>query len=184
LMPRVVEANDIGIVSAYHLFTFKRITKTFRYNLTSDLNYRIERKLSSNRRYRNTLLPEGYNPRSIALAKELRAGMSSDEDYPAVLLNRYVKEEFTYTLKPPTLGLHTVDDFYLGTKSGFCEHFASSFVFMMRAAGIPVRIVVGYQGVSTTPRETTSPRTTLMPTPGQKCGSWVEVGYVLTRPLR
>jgi len=146
LMPRVIEANDIGMVSAYHLFTFQRISSAFRYNVTSDLDYRIERKLSRNRHYRNTRLPEGYNPRSVALAKALRAEVNLDEDYAAVLLNRYVQEDFTYTLKPPTLGLHSVDDFFLGTKSGFCEHFASSFVFMMRAAGIPARIVVGYQG--------------------------------------
>lgn len=135
LMPRVIEANDIGIVSAYHLFTFQRISSAFRYNVISDLDYIIERKLSRNRHYRNALLPEGYNPKSVALAKALRAEVNLDEDYAATLLNRYVQEDFTCTIKPPPLDLHTVDDFFLGTKSGFCGHFASSFVFMMRAAG-------------------------------------------------
>jgi hypothetical protein len=55
-------------------------------------------------------------------------------------------EEFTYTLRPPQLGLHSVDEFLFKTKSGFCEHFAGSFTFIMRAAGIPARIVAGYQG--------------------------------------
>ncbi|MEY3201330.1 MAG: hypothetical protein RIR70_880, partial [Pseudomonadota bacterium] len=52
----------------------------------------------------------------------------------------------TYTLSPPQLGINPIDDFLFETKRGFCEHFASSFVFLMRAAGIPARVVTGYQG--------------------------------------
>ncbi len=56
------------------------------------------------------------------------------------------REGFQYTLSPPPLGINEVDDFLFGTRKGFCEHFASSFVFLMRAAGIPARVVTGYQG--------------------------------------
>ena len=56
------------------------------------------------------------------------------------------REGFQYTLSPPPLGINEVDDFLFETRKGFCEHFASSFVFLMRAAGIPARVVTGYQG--------------------------------------
>jgi hypothetical protein len=51
-----------------------------------------------------------------------------------------------YTLKPPILGENPVDDFLFNTKRGFCEHYATSFVYLMRASGVPARIVTGYQG--------------------------------------
>ena len=66
---------------------------------------------------------------------------------------RYYNRDFIYTLKPPLLGKHTVDEFLWGTKRGFCELYASSFVVFMRAAGIPARIVVGYQGGERHPNE-------------------------------
>src|SRR5690606_17836373 len=61
--------------------------------------------------------------------------------------------EFTYTLQPPTLGQDSVDEFLFSTKRGFCEHFSSSFAFLLRAAGIPTRVVVGYQGGRWNPLE-------------------------------
>ena len=53
---------------------------------------------------------------------------------------------YEYTLEPPLLGAHSVDEFLFDTREGFCEHFSSAFVFLMRAAGIPARVVTGYQG--------------------------------------
>src|SRR5690606_23325885 len=61
-------------------------------------------------------------------------------------------EPFVYTLAPPTLGAEPVDEFLFGTRRGFCEHYASSFAFAMRAAGIPARLVAGYQGGERNPR--------------------------------
>jgi len=65
----------------------------------------------------------------------------------------WFNQEFYYTLQPPTLGKNSVDEFLFQSKKGFCEHFASSFVFMLRAAGIPARVVVGYQGGELNPLE-------------------------------
>ena len=56
------------------------------------------------------------------------------------------QEAFYYTLQPPLLGPNAIDDFLFGTRRGFCEHFAAAYVFLMRAAGIPARVVTGYQG--------------------------------------
>ena len=91
-------------------------------------------------------LPPGFNPRSAALAAQWRAAAASDD---AVLIRaiEFLKAGgYAYTLEPPLLGLHSVDEFLFSTKAGFCEHFASAFAFLMRAAGIPARVVTGYQG--------------------------------------
>lgn len=55
-------------------------------------------------------------------------------------------EAFFYTLRPPLLGRHAMDEFLFDFRRGFCEHYASAFVFLMRAAGVPARVVTGYQG--------------------------------------
>ncbi|MEK5794591.1 transglutaminase-like domain-containing protein, partial [Acinetobacter nosocomialis] len=58
---------------------------------------------------------------------------------------------FVYTLTPGTLGQNRVDEFLFNARRGFCEHYASSFVMLMRYAGIPARVVTGYQGGSLAP---------------------------------
>ena len=62
------------------------------------------------------------------------------------MLERFRREAFEYTLEPPPLGAEPVDEFLFGTRQGFCEHYASAFAVLMRAAGIPARVVAGYQG--------------------------------------
>ncbi len=90
-------------------------------------------------------LPPGFNPQARALAQSWR----DTDPRPQALVQRALalyRESFAYTLRPPLLGLHSVDDFLFTTKRGFCEHYASSFVFLMRAAGVPARVVTGYLG--------------------------------------
>ena len=101
--------------------------------------------LSASRRQVETDLPTTGNPRSREIAKEWRRQEATDRQYIQRILQLY-NREFFYTLSPPLLGQHTVDEFLWQSKQGFCAHFAGSFVFMMRAAGIPARVVVGYQG--------------------------------------
>ncbi|WP_043110276.1 transglutaminase TgpA family protein [Polycyclovorans algicola] len=97
-------------------------------------------------RNRNLQLPRGSAPETRALMRRWRAEAGDD----AALINRalvYFREQpFRYTLRPPRLGSQPVDEFLFDTRAGFCEHYASSFVVMMRAAGIPARVVIGYQG--------------------------------------
>lgn len=92
-------------------------------------------------------LPAQGNPQSRALAQRLFSSSASKQDYIEKVLNHYREQAFYYTLRPPLLDSdHSIDDFLFNSKKGFCEHYAGSFVFMMRAAGIPARVVVGYQG--------------------------------------
>src|SRR5690606_13481206 len=94
---------------------------------------------------RATQLPAGSNPRAVALARQWRStGLSSQQVINEAL--RLFQQSFVYTMEPPVYGQHSVDEFIFAGQRGFCEHFSSSFVFLMRAAGIPARVVLGYRG--------------------------------------
>jgi transglutaminase-like putative cysteine protease len=90
-------------------------------------------------------LPEG-NPRSRALAAEWARAFPDPWQRVQAALRLFAAAPFAYTLSPPPLGHNQVDSFLFDTHRGFCEHYASSFVFLMRAAGVPARVVSGYQG--------------------------------------
>ncbi|MDB9942473.1 DUF3488 and transglutaminase-like domain-containing protein [Pseudomonadales bacterium] len=139
---------DIAMLGDYTLAYVHRrgVTTKFKYAVTSDLEYRLETDLSDEVRQRTTNLPSGSNPRARELANLLYAAATSDADYVNRVLIYYADEEFVYTLAPPVLGDNDIDEFLFDSQRGFCEHYAGSFVFMMRTAGIPARIVLGYQG--------------------------------------
>lgn len=92
-----------------------------------------------------TRLPEGGNPRATQMAAEWNSMALTPEQKIDQALNIF-HHQFVYTMRPPRLGTNAVDDFLFQTKRGFCEHFASAFVYLMRAGGVPARIIVGYQG--------------------------------------
>ena len=91
-------------------------------------------------------LPATGNARARALAAEWRRGAQSDVQVLQRALEFFRDSRLGYTLEPPLLGRDTVDEFLFETREGFCEHFSSAFVFLMRAAGVPARVVTGYQG--------------------------------------
>ena len=93
-----------------------------------------------------TRLPPDSNPRAVALAQEWRAGAASDLEVLARAIAFLREGRYLYTLEPPLLGANPVDEFLFTTRAGFCEHFSSAFVVLMRAAGVPARVVTGYQG--------------------------------------
>jgi transglutaminase-like putative cysteine protease len=98
-----------------------------------------------------TTLPEGSNPRAMEFARSLRSQSADDRDYLQRILRMFTEQEYFYTLTPPSLGEHTVDEFLFETRSGFCGHYASALTLLARAAGIPARIVTGYQGAEYNP---------------------------------
>ncbi|HEX4929023.1 MAG TPA: DUF3488 and transglutaminase-like domain-containing protein [Burkholderiales bacterium] len=91
-------------------------------------------------------LPPEVDPRARELAREWRTGSHSDAEVLARALGFLQRGRYAYTLDPPLLGANSIDEFLFDTREGFCEHFASSFTFLMRAAGVPARVVTGYQG--------------------------------------
>jgi transglutaminase-like putative cysteine protease len=90
--------------------------------------------------------PRQRNPRSQALAARLRAAAPDVPAYVNSVLDLFRNGHFEYTLTPPLLDLNSVDDFLFNTRRGFCGHFASAFAMLMRAGGVPARVVTGYQG--------------------------------------
>ena len=102
--------------------------------------------LSTALRSRDTRLPSGRNPRSLQLAQTLRAEHPDDMDYVRAVLSMFAQQPYYYTLSPPRLAGDSVDAFLFDTRRGFCEHYASAFATLMRAAGIPTHVVTGYQG--------------------------------------
>ncbi len=91
-------------------------------------------------------LPQGTNPRTHSFGQALRAEVRSNDRYVDRVLAMFNADEFFYTTEPPALGSDPVDRFLFDTRRGFCEHYASAFTVLMRAAGIPARVVLGYQG--------------------------------------
>lgn len=116
---------------------------TFR--LESSTAYEIGGPLPGTTREADTRVGD-RNPRSKQFAAELLARSGSPEAFIRAVLQKFRDEEYFYTLEPPRLEADAVDDFLFNTRRGFCEHFASAFTLLARAAGIPARVVTGYQG--------------------------------------
>jgi len=121
------------------------------YNVVSYPEFRLSTELSTFAKGYYLRLPENSNMRTVALAREMRVRAGSAENFINQVLRKFNTEEFFYTLEPPPLGSNPVDRFLFETRRGFCEHYASAFAVMMRAAGIPSRIVLGYQGGEVNP---------------------------------
>lgn len=107
----------------------------------------------------NVALPTGYNPRTLAWARELGEHprlVNADAPTLARAVLQHIRTSgFTYTLAPGVYGetdeRATLDEFWLDRKEGFCEHFAAAFVVIMRALDVPARVVTGYQGADPLP---------------------------------
>ena len=142
---------DSVIGSDYGLYTKKPVRERMRYNVTSYPDTQPGNSELSRVLQEALELPRDLNPRARALGEELRTSHKSAQSIAAAMLVRYRNEPFTYTLQPAPLGRNDIDDFLFSTRHGFCEHFAASFVFVMRAAGVPARVVTGYQGGEVNP---------------------------------
>lgn len=101
---------------------------------------------SASERARALALPEGFDPRSRALARRWMSEAGGDARSYIERILRWFGEDFRYDLAAPPLGRDSVDDFLFSTRTGYCEHFASAFAVLMRAAGIPARVVTGFHG--------------------------------------
>ena len=121
------------------------VGELLRYRVSSAMRFRLDPILTAGQREAAIALPPDFDPRSIALAQGWRRDLGKDDAIIRTALDLF-HETFFYTLSPPGLGRDSIDDFLFTTQRGFCEHYAAAFVFLMRAAGIPARVVTGYQG--------------------------------------
>ncbi len=113
---------------------------------TSAVDYHVNPQESPALLAQSLRLPPAINPRARTLADQWRREFITPERIANAVLSYFRSENFFYTLRPPLLEGDAVDDFLFNTRRGFCEHYASAFVFLMRAAGVPARVVTGYQG--------------------------------------
>jgi len=118
-----------------------------RYSHAAYPAYRLQPSASPGLLQRWLKLPAGFNPRTLEYAERLRTLRAEKGDLAAVtdVLDLF-RRGFTYTLEPTRLGRDAMDEFLFDTRLGFCEHYASAFVYLMRGAGLPARVVTGYQG--------------------------------------
>lgn len=139
-----------GLARTLQLVTQRPVTQSLRYVQESILGG--QHPVASQDELRiDARMPPG-NPRTVAFARTMRSEHPGDADYIFAVLRWFRVEPFHYTLQPPLLEEHPVDAFLFDTRRGFCEHFASAFVVLLRAAGIPARVVTGYQGGEINPR--------------------------------
>lgn len=134
-----------------------RLRSGFVLEARAPVRERLNLELAAHTRYRMHTLnvaerraalqrPEQISPRVLALAAHWRATTGSDAEMARAALAHFHTEKYFYTLTPPLLGDDPVDEFLFETRRGFCEHYAAAFVTLMRSAGIPARVVTGYQG--------------------------------------
>ncbi|MEG0184169.1 MAG: transglutaminase-like domain-containing protein [Stenotrophomonas sp.] len=117
-----------------------------RWRLHSAPPQRFDATLSEYQRRTALQLPAGFNPRTATLARQWRQEAGNDD---AALVRRalaWITADFSYTLETPAAGRDPVDGFLFDYKAGYCQHFSSAFVVLMRNAGIPARVVTGFAG--------------------------------------
>ncbi|TNF35467.1 MAG: DUF3488 domain-containing protein [Gammaproteobacteria bacterium] len=127
------------------LVSRRAVTSRLRYQVGSSLVPHTE-TLSPLERLEALRLPEAVNPQTREWAAGLRDSHADESQRIAAILRYFREQPFYYSLEAPLLGRHSVDEFLFQTRKGFCEHYAGSMAFALRAAGIPARVLVGYQG--------------------------------------
>lgn len=141
---------DTRLHPDFSLHSRQPLTAVTRWRMTSSPRARVDDRLQPALRALALRLPEGYNPRTLELARRWRqeagpSGYAADNALVKRALD-WIRADFVYTLDAPPLGRHSVDEFLFRSRAGFCEHFSSSFVVLMRGAGVPARVVTGYVG--------------------------------------
>lgn len=131
----------------YRVISRDLITERSTYRMVSHTGFRTLGS-SYRQRERGLQLPDTVSERTRGLVREWLSahGRNNPRAIVDAALQHFNRQPFVYTLAPGQLGADPVDEFLFETRRGFCEHFASSFAVLMRLAGIPTRIVLGYQG--------------------------------------
>ncbi len=131
--------------AGYQLITLENPDKRAEYQLTSYPDYNTG--LIDPGEYNTaTQLPGEPSDKIKQLVSQLHGFDSAPDNFIKQLLNHFRVEDFHYTLTPPVMEENPIESFLFTTRYGFCSHYASAFVYLMRVAHIPARVVTGYQG--------------------------------------
>lgn len=126
--------------------TLRPMASLTRWRMSAAVPARFHAELRPFDRRRALALPPGFNPRTLALGRQLRQRHGADDAAIVADALAWIRRDFAYSLSAPPLGRDGMDDFLFSTRRGYCEHFAGAFTVLMRAAGIPTRVVTGYAG--------------------------------------
>ena len=158
-------AGRVIFTEDYELIGVEPLTEMTRYDAISYTQTRSAGELTAFERRRDTSPAGNTNPRAKEFARHTRdlvdeglartgstgavargSGLKADQLFLDALLDHFRTGGFEYTLSPPKLGPNSVDDFLFTTHQGFCGHFASALVTLLRAGGVPAHVVTGYLG--------------------------------------
>ncbi len=130
----------------YQLIAVNPLVSQFQYRLRSYPTVPLNQSLYSLDKRLNLDVPNSGNPATVEWARELRSRYSDDRELINAIMQHFSQQPFTYTLSPPLMQQDPVDQFLFEQQQGFCSHYASAMAYVLRLAGIPARLVTGYQG--------------------------------------
>lgn len=145
--------NPAGISYEMQLLSTQPINERVRYDAASHVDFDLQPDETAPALQPWLALPLGFNPRTLEFAARLRSQPGNHAEKINAVLRLFREQNFRYTLEPPLLGTHVIDEFLFDTRAGFCEHYSGAFVVLMRALGIPARVVTGYQGGELNPAD-------------------------------
>jgi transglutaminase-like putative cysteine protease len=159
-----VPRNFAHLTPTLELETGTPIKNLLRYRVRSYTTYASGPQTADDSLAQWRLLPEQFNPRTLKWAAQIKSEAMSeaardhggaaaplDRRLVEAVLLQFRRQPFRYNINVGTLGRDSVDEFLFDTRVGYCEHYASSFVVLMRAMGVPARVVTGYQGGEVNP---------------------------------
>ena len=147
-MPVDISGDTISgffISSDLQIINKNNINQLIQYRLTSMTRFKLQ--AINPAELKAALKFPDNNPQTMALGKQWAKQFNNKEQVVLQALNYFKNQPFFYTKKPDIMVDNPADEFLFDKRRGFCEHYASSFVLLMRAAGIPARVVTGYQGI-------------------------------------
>lgn len=140
------DRDDVRQMSDFRLQRRRPVDRSLLYRVTSWPQAAREAGAPAQNLRRALQLPAAGNPRARAWAESLRARYPAPADRVQAVLERFRQEPYVYTLHPGEAGADDIDSFLFDTRRGFCLHYAGAMTFVLRAAGVPARLVAGYQG--------------------------------------
>ncbi len=138
-------ARDTDFQAGGFLQSFRPTIAPLRYTVTSRLENR-EPGLMQEHRKAALEKPQLISAQVQDLVASWRANAADDRAVIDAALTFFRKENFVYSITPSTYGADPLTEFLFHRRIGFCEHYAAAFATLMRIAGIPARIVIGYHG--------------------------------------
>jgi transglutaminase-like putative cysteine protease len=148
MLAPTVDGMTSSINTQLEIHSSQAINSRIRYDAVSYPSYQLQVQLTPRELQSSLALPPGFNPKTLSYANQLKQRVQDNQQRIQEVLQLFRREKFVYTLEPPLLGENSIDEFLFASRAGFCEHYSSAFVVLMRAMGIPARVVTGYQGGS------------------------------------